>query len=93
MRDHERFSRDLTDHESIPSGSVDAPVAPHLSLADWDALPLSVRASDKLVDMLLAIHAIEADLSRDEAAPLRWIAPEIRAVRTTVCGVLQQLAS
>ena len=43
--------------------------------------------------MLLALHEIETDLSTDEAADLRWIAPTIRAVDTTVSDTLKLLAS
>lgn len=96
MREHENFFCDLTDHESTPSGSVDVPftpTAPLLSLAARDALPLSVRASEHLADMLLALRDIETDLSTDEAAELRWIAPTIRAVGATVSDTLKLLAS
>jgi hypothetical protein len=96
MRDHEKNLRVLTQDESITSGSVDVPVAPpasFLSLADWDALPLSVRASERLADMLLALRDIETDLSTDEAAGLRWIEPAIRAIGTRVSSLLQLLAS
>jgi len=96
MRDHEKNIRDLTTDESPPLGSVDVPVtltAPLLSLAAWDSLPFSIRASEHLADMLLALHGIETDLSMDEAADLRWIEPTIRAVGMTVSATLKMLAS
>ena len=96
MRDPKRNLRVLTAHESPPSGSAGVPVPPPaatLSLAGFNALPLSVRASEHLADMLLALEAIETDLSKDEAAGLRWIAPTIREVGATVSDALKLLAS
>ena len=96
MRDHKTFFVDLTSYESTPSGSVDVldtPTAPLLSLAAKHSLPFSIRASEHLADMLLALHDIETDLSTDEAAELRWIEPTIRAVGTTVSDTLKLLAS
>jgi hypothetical protein len=96
MRDHEKKSRALAARESPRSATANAPAppsAPVLSPADWIALPLSVRASERLAAMLLALQAIETDLSTDEAADLRWIEPTIREVGTTVSDTLKVLAS
>ena len=85
MRDHEKKLRVLTADESLMDPS---------SFADWETLlPLSVRASERLAAMLLAIQEIETELSTDEAADLRWIEPTIREVGTTVSDALKVLAS
>jgi len=64
-----------------------------LSWASWEALPLTTRISDQLVEILLAAHEIRAELDGEEGVALRWIAPDIESVIQRVEEVLQRLAS
>lgn len=57
------------------------------------ALPLSVRINDKLVEMLIAACEVQADVTSDEAGPLREIAPEIDRVVARIDALLKQLAA
>jgi hypothetical protein len=70
---------------SLPSDAL-------LSLADWDALPVATRVSDRLADVLLALDDIQADLPLVEATDLRWLAPHIGAASSTIHQLLQRLA-
>jgi hypothetical protein len=57
------------------------------------ALPLSVRISDKLGEMLIAASAVQADVTSDEAGPLREIAPQVEQVVARIDALLEQLAA
>ena len=57
------------------------------------ALPLSVRINDKLVEMLIAACEVQADVTSDEAGPLREIAPEIDRVVARIDALIKQLAA
>jgi hypothetical protein len=57
------------------------------------ALPLSVRIGDKLCEMLIAACEVQADVTSDEAGPLRAIAPEIEQVVARIDALLKQLAA
>jgi len=56
-------------------------------------LPLSVRISERLGDMLTAASELRVELEREEAAPLAWIVPEIDGVIGRIDNLLQRLAS
>lgn len=57
------------------------------------ARPLSVRISDKVGEMLIAASAVQADVTSDEAGPLREIAPEIERVVARIDALLKRLAA
>ena len=71
-------------------------LAPSRERACWHgqgALPLSVRINDKLVEMLIAATEVQADVTSDEAGPLREIAPEIDQVVARIDALIKQLAA
>jgi hypothetical protein len=57
------------------------------------SLPLSVRISERLADMLIAASELQADLETDEAGPLRAIAPEVDRVVARIETLLRKLAT
>ena len=56
------------------------------------SLPLSIRISEKLIDMLIAGSELQADLAGDEAGALREIASEVDQVVARVDALLKRLA-
>jgi hypothetical protein len=64
-----------------------------LSLAEWEALPISSRVSSRLADVLLGLDDIETDLFLAEATDLRWLSPQLREVSRTIHQLLQCVAS
>lgn len=56
------------------------------------SLPLSVRISERLGDVLIATSELRVELEREEAAPA-WIVPEIDGVIERIDNLLQRLAS
>lgn len=85
MRDEKDFSR-------VPT-AITALTDDTLSLAEWDALPVSTRIGERVVEILILASEIRAELQHDEAAGLRWIAPDIDAVFHETDALLQRLAS
>ena len=85
----------MTDGRKIleESAQVAAPPVPALSFAEWAALPLAMRVSDRLVDILIAASEIQGELQSQEATPLAWISPELDDVLQQVDEVLRRLAS
>ena len=57
------------------------------------SLPLSVRISERLADMLIVGSELQADLGGDEADALRRIAPEVDQVVARIETLLRQLAA
>ena len=57
------------------------------------SLPLSVRISERLSDMLIAASEVQVDIASDEAGPLREIGPEIDEVVARIDALLKQLAA
>jgi hypothetical protein len=57
------------------------------------SLPLSVRITDRLGDMLIAASEVQADLASDQAGALREIAPEVDEVVARIEALLKQLAA
>ena len=57
------------------------------------ALPLSVRISERLGDMLITASELQADLGSPEAGPLREIASEVDEVGARIETLLKQLAA
>lgn len=70
-----------------------SPAIAILSMAEWAALPLAMRISDRLVDVLVTASELRAELEGEEATPVAWIAPEIDEVLERVDELLQRLAS
>lgn len=68
----------------------DMPVLPS---ADWEALPLATRVSDRLVEILILASEIRAELETAAAAPLLWIAPDIERALEQTDEALRRLAS
>lgn len=72
------------------------PVEPGGERRSWyesDALPMSARLGERLSEMLILASELQADLQSEEAAELRWIAPEIDQVFDQIDALLQRLAA
>jgi hypothetical protein len=85
MRDEKTFSA------VSESPTLSAEVT--LSRAQWEALPISARVSDRIVEILVLATEIRAELETDHGAPLRWLVPEIERVMTDADELLRRLAS
>ena len=57
------------------------------------ALPLSVRISERLADLLILASELHADLGGEEAGALRRIAPEVDQVVARIDALLRRLAA
>lgn len=65
----------------------------NLSLADWEALPVNARVSDRLVQILILASEVRVDLDSPEAVQLAWVTTEIERVFAETDALLQRLAS
>lgn len=79
--------------KDLSAGDVVDFASTGLSWASWEALPLTARISDQLVEILLAAHEIRAELDGEEGVALRSIVPDIESVLQRVEEVLQRLVS
>ena len=71
-------------------------LAPSAERPRWHgqgAFPLSVRITDKLVEMLIAANEVHADVTSEQAGPLRAIAPEIELAVARIDAMIKRLAS
>jgi hypothetical protein len=73
--------------------SVEAALPRSLSPAIHETLPVGMRISERLVDVLLLASELRADLAAPEAAPLAWIAPIIDNVLAETDSLLKRLSS
>jgi hypothetical protein len=62
------------------------------AIADWACLPVRERVLDQLGDLLLDAEAILDTLNGDDAAGVRWIAPQVRTVYEQVSALLTRMA-
>ena len=85
MRDEKTFS--------AVSESTTLSVEPTLPRAQWEALPISARVSDRIAEILVLATEIRTELETDQGAPLRWLVPEIEHVVTCADALLRRLAS
>jgi hypothetical protein len=85
----------MTDERKIFETAAQSvsPAMAELSFAEWAALPLAIRVTDRLVRILVTASEIRAELEGDEAEPVAWIAPELDDVLERVDDLLQRLAS
>lgn len=74
-------------------GPAGAPLPLRISLADWEALPLSTRVGERLVDVLILATELRADLENEQAAELAWIVPTVDSVLAEADALLKRLAS
>ena len=85
MRDEKSFS--------AHSAAATLPADAVLSWREWQSLPVSTRIAERLVEILILASELRAELERQEAAPLLWMAPEIERVLEQTDEALQRLAS
>ena len=66
---------------------------PLCSQIDSAALPLSVRVTERLVEILFVATALRSDLKSHQAAHVRWLIPHIDCVRSAADTLIRKLAS
>ena len=71
-------------------------LAPGRERRSWHgqgSLPLSVRITERLTDMLIAACEVQADVASDEAGTLRKLGPEVDEVVARIDALLKRLAA
>jgi hypothetical protein len=79
--------------ETAPPPPLAPPVDPPVTYGPFDDLPLPVRVSNLLGDMLILLDEVRSDLQLPEAGLISWATPAVQRAYDDTSAALERISS
>ena len=79
--------------ETTPPPPLAPPVDPSVTDGPFDDLPLPVRVSNLLGDMLILLDEVRSDLQLPEAGWISWATPAVQRAYDDTSAALERISS